>query len=72
MLDLGKTDLLIYAVISERSIRLPNELWGISDQVKFGVARNVQEVERFSSNATVLIKSYYYDVNNWIEGVQLA
>ena len=71
ILDLGKLDLLVYAVFSERPVSLPNELWGISDQVKFGIARNIEEIMKIAENYAVSIKSSY-DVNNWIENVQLV
>lgn len=74
IIDLGKIDLLLYAVLSEESVSVPNEIWRISDNVKIAIASNLEEIKRntesIKERSLITIKSEYY-VNNWIDLVQI-
>lgn len=74
IIDLGKIDLLFYAVLSEEPVSVPNEIWRISDNVKIAIASNLEEIKRntesIKERSLITIKSEYY-VNNWIDVVQI-
>ncbi|BDB98253.1 winged helix-turn-helix transcriptional regulator [Saccharolobus caldissimus] len=74
IIDLGKIDLLFYAVLSEEPVSVPNEIWRISDNVKIAIASNLEEIKRntesIKERSLITIKSEYH-VNNWIDLVQI-